>query len=561
MYDYGQMISQLHLIGLLPQTQLRLRLHLPKPDKPLPQSPYWDSSDAKLVVTIPFTADVRATTRKLAAVLVTLKRLGADTTLSGQPFALAWVLPEQLIATSYDAIANTAAAPTYAAFQSGWYLRVLQVWPKLQPQLQAAFGVHSGFNARVLGDANSAQGLVGVEWQQVPLLANTDTGSQTSSLLWLRAVLWGLLNNQLIDGLADWGQATILDQETVQVLRRFQPGARHQVPNFDDGVHLAGYPQLALDNQLKLAAALASGCAITVLDERAEVLQIDSAVIAGAATLNSQAAALAANAKPAQKALLGAAGLPVPAAAEYVNRQTALHDYATSYQDKAIVVKPSCGHDGLGVHVFMMPPTQAAFLAAYDAAAAYGSVLVEAYAKGAAYRLFVQDGQVQAALELTPANVVGDGRRTIAALVSHKNAKRPVGWQPVVLDDQATQVLAMQGFSGDSILPRGHQAFLRFASNTRFGADGYDVTDDLATGYAKLAVKAAQTLNLAVCGVDMMIPNLYQAYDPSKPGMAAILSVTATPALWPHAVAQMGTKRDLAPQLVAAVLAVSRAAR
>lgn len=561
MYDYGQMTKQLNLIGLLPQTQMRLRLRLSATTQRLPQSPYWTSTKEALVVTIPFTADLRATTRKLAAVLVTLKRLGVDTTLPRQPFALAWILPEQLFVTSYDAIANNADAPSYAAFKSGWYLRVLQVWPKLQPQLQAAFGVHDGFNAQVLGDVDSPSGLVGIQWQQVPLLANTDTGSQTSSLLWLRAALWGVLNNQLIDALPTWGQATIIDQETVQVLRRFQPGARHQVPNFDDGVHLAGYPQLTLDNQLKLAAALAGGHAIAVLDERAEVLQIDGAVIAGAATLNLQAAALAANAKPAQKALLGAAGLPVPPAAEYVNRQTALHDYATSYQDKAIVVKPSCGHDGLGVHVFMLPPTQAAFLAAYDAAAKYGSVLVEAYAKGAAYRLFVQDGQVQAALELTPANVVGDGRRTIAALVSHKNAKRPVGWQPVVLDDQASQVLAMQGFNGDTILPRGHQAFLRFASNTRFGADGYDVTDDLATGYSKLAVKAAQTLNLAVCGVDMMIPNLYQAYDPTKPAMAAILSVTATPALWPHAVAQMGTKRNLASQLVSAVLASSRRAR
>jgi D-alanine-D-alanine ligase-like ATP-grasp enzyme len=198
----------------------------------------------------------------------------------------------------------------------------------------------------------------------------------------------------------------------------------------------------------------------------------------------------------------------------------------------------------------MLPPSVDEFRQAFTQALQFGPVLIEAYAKGAAYRLFVQNQQVVAAMELTPANVVGDGRRSIAALVSHKNLRRPIAWQPVVLDEPAQAMLAAQGVTADQVVPRGHQVLLRATSNTRFGADGYDVTDDLDDGYKTLAVKAVQALGLDIAGVDMVIANLYRAYDPEKPGLADILSVTGTPAIWPHAVAQMGTKRDLATSLL-----------
>ncbi|MFD1484492.1 hypothetical protein ACFQ5J_04500 [Lacticaseibacillus baoqingensis] len=554
MYDYGQMIAELNLIGLLPQTQARLQVHLAPSAANLPSSPYWLSNAKEVLVTIPWSSDLRGITRQLTAVLASLRRAGVDTTLGAEPFTISWVLPETLFSRSYEVIATTKSAPDYLAFRNAWYVRFAQVWQKAQPQLQAHFGVSRGFELHLLGEAPQTQGIIGVQWQAVPLLANTDTGSQTQSLLWLRGALWGLLCNQLPAQLATWGPKVILDPETVSSLKRLQPGVKRQVPTLDDGVHLPGYPQLSLDSQLLLGAALATGHKIAVLDERSEVLQIEDHLVAGGATLNSAAAANAAASKLAQKALLATHGLPVAPAAMYLNLNAALHDFHTSYAHKAIAVKPICGQSGLGVAVFRLPPTEAAFAQAFAQAAAYGPVLVESYVPGASYRFFVQDGAVKAVMEMTPANVVGDGRRSVAALVSHKNARRPIGWQPVVLDDTAEAALASQGVTTETIPPRGHQVFLQTVSNARFGADGYDVTADIAAGYTDLAVQAAAALGLRIAGIDMVIPNLYQAYQADQNGMAVILSITPTPALWPHAVPQMGVKRQLASDLITSLL-------
>ncbi|WP_461213663.1 hypothetical protein [Lacticaseibacillus sp. GG6-2] len=555
MYDYGQMISQLGLIGLLPQTQAKLTLRLAATDAVLPASPYWHQTKAALDVTLPWDENLRTSTRMLAAVTTTLVRAGVDVTLQETPFTLDWALPEKLFERAYMAVQDSKDAPSYIAFRNGWYVRFVQVWPKFQAQLQAQFGVTHGFDLRLLGDDPDHKGILGMRWENVPIMANTDTGNQTQNLVWLRAAIWGVLANTMPAELNSWVQAQVLDEETLSVCARFTVGKRRQIQAPDDGLHLPGYPQLSLDSQLLVATALAAGRKVEVLNETAEVLRIDGRLIVGSAALNSQVAVATSRVRPAVKRLLGEAGLPTPGGAVYLTLRAALHDYHTSFTNKAIALKPTQGQDGDGVHVFMLPPTEKVFIAAFNDAAQYGPVLIEAYAKGAAYRLVVQDDQMIAALELTPANVVGDGRKSVAALVSHKNARRPLGWQPVVLDSVAENLLAAQGVSTDTIVPRGHQVFLRNESNTRFGSDGYDVTDDLAIGYADLAVQAVKAIGLRRAGVDMVIANLYADYDPQHSGQAAILGVTATPALWPHAVAQMGTKRNLATSLLAALLA------
>ena len=550
MYDYGKMIDQLNLVGLLPQTQLKMTVQLGPAAHNLPQSPYWHQEADHLMVTLPWSSDLRQTTRLLSAVFVTLERLGQNTELSANPFTLAWVLPEALIHTAFEVIAQSKQAPKYPDFHNGWYLRESLAWGKVQPQLQAMFGVSQGFDLTLLGEDVDTKGIVGLQMSAVPILANTSTGSQTTSLLWLQAALWGVLGNTLPAHLAEWGAPRILDPESVRVIEGMQAGLRRQIQAPDDGVHLAGFPQLALDAQLLLSAALKLGKKIAVLDDTTPVLQIDEQIMAGGALGNTHSATMLAKSKPATKAILAAHDLPTPAGAVYTNLPQALHDFHTSFAKKAIAVKPAIGRDGEGVRVFMLPPTENEFRQAFTQALQYGPVLIEAYAKGAAYRLFVQNQQVVAAMEVTPANVVGDGRRSIAALVSHKNLRRPLAWQPVVLDEPALAMLAAQGLSAEQVVPRGHQVLLRAASNTRFGADGYDVTDDLDAGYKALAVQAVQALGLEIAGVDMVIANLYQAYDPEKTGLAEILSVTGTPAIWPHAVAQMGTKRDLAKGLL-----------
>jgi hypothetical protein len=149
----------------------------------------------------------------------------------------------------------------------------------VQPQLQHKFGVAHGFDLTLLGENVETNGIVGLQMGSVPILANTSTGSQTTSLLWLQAALWGVLGNTLPDKLADWGTPRILDPESVRVIQGMQAGLRRQIQASDDGVHLAGFPQLNLDAQLLLSAALKLGKKIAVLDDTTPVLQIEALAI------------------------------------------------------------------------------------------------------------------------------------------------------------------------------------------------------------------------------------------------------------------------------------------
>lgn len=259
LYDYGKMIDQLNLVGLLPQTQLKMTVQLGPKTAKLPKSPYWRAQGDHLQVTLPWSSDLRQTTRLLSAVFVTLERLGQNTELGQNPFTLTWVLPEAFIHTAFEVIADTKNAPKYPEFHNGWYLRESLAWGKVQPQLQHKFGVAHGFDLTLLGENVETNGIVGLQMGSVPILANTSTGSQTTSLLWLQAALWGVLGNTLPDKLADWGTPRILDPESVRVIQGMQAGLRRQIQASDDGVHLAGFPQLNLDAQLLLSAALKLG--------------------------------------------------------------------------------------------------------------------------------------------------------------------------------------------------------------------------------------------------------------------------------------------------------------
>jgi cyanophycin synthetase len=149
--------------------------------------------------------------------------------------------------------------------------------------------------------------------------------------------------------------------------------------------------------------------------------------------------------KPRTNALLRSLGVPVPTGRTVQSAQEAWQ--AALEIGLPVVTKPEAGNEGKGVSVGL--ETEEQVRSGYDVAEACirsglfrGAVMVEHEIEGNQYRLVVVNGSLVAASQFRPAQVVGDGQRTIRELVEVVNSdprRRPRRgeWFPIVLDDAA----------------------------------------------------------------------------------------------------------------------------
>lgn len=143
--------------------------------------------------------------------------------------------------------------------------------------------------------------------------------------------------------------------------------------------------------------------------------------------------------KALAKALLRAASVPAPRGA--VVRSAVEAREAAKGLKAPLVTKPLDGNHGRGVTLGLESPE--AVETGFELAAQHGRrVIVEEQYQGRDFRVLVIDGKVVAVAERVPAQVVGDGRRTIRALVeaTNQDPRRGRGHEKVMtriaLDDQ-----------------------------------------------------------------------------------------------------------------------------
>ncbi|MBE1536011.1 cyanophycin synthetase [Actinomadura algeriensis] len=256
--------------------------------------------------------------------------------------------------------------------------------------------------------------------------------------------------------------------------------------------------------------------------------------------------------------LLADAGLPVPdgrVAASPAEALEALRDIGGP-----VVVKPVAGHQGEGVHVELTEPREvvAAFAAAAGGPGADGdgaAVIVESYVPGRDYRVLVVGGRVAAAAELTAARVVGDGAATVAELVARVNEDpargeghdRPL--TRLVLGPAELGLLARRGHGPATVPAAGETVWLRRNANLSTGGTSRDVTGEVHPDAAAMCVRAAGTVGMDVCGIDLRLPDI-AAPLPAEPGAAGILEVNAAPGLRMHLAPHEGEGRDVAGDIV-----------
>ncbi|HEM6081799.1 TPA: bifunctional glutamate--cysteine ligase GshA/glutathione synthetase GshB [Streptococcus suis] len=324
---------------------------------------------------------------------------------------------------------------------------------------------------------------------------------------------------------------------------------------------LKGYENMELSTQMILFDAIQLGLNVEILDEEDQFLKlwhgdhVEYIKNGNMTSKDNYVIPLAMANKVVTKKILDQAGFPVPAGAEFANKEDALRYYG-QVASSAMVVKPKSTNFGLGISIFQEPASLADYEKALDIAFAEDShVLVEEFVAGTEYRFFVLDGKCEAVLLRVAANVVGNGSSTIRELVDLKNQDPLRGHdhrsplEIINLGDIELLMLEQQGYTPDTVLPEGVQAFLRGNSNISTGGDSIDMTDQMDQSYKQLAADMATAMGAWACGVDLIIPDRTKPASKEEPNCTCI-ELNFNPAMYLHTYTYAGPGQSITPKIL-----------
>lgn len=255
--------------------------------------------------------------------------------------------------------------------------------------------------------------------------------------------------------------------------------------------------------------------------------------------------------KHAAKGLLTGHGVPVPAGEVFAAADLAQAEAYFTRMSGPACVKPARGKQGLCCTPWLRD--EAAFREAFlTAARSYPSIVVEEHLEGDQVRLFYVRPSVVGLRLDRPANVVGDGKQSIAELVAAKNEERrrraSPGAFPVLLDREAHRYLSQQGLGLDSRPAAGQRIFLRGTSNPTTGADTVDCRPILHPSYVRLVEDFCASLpEMRLAAVDMMMRD---ATQPAAPGNHWVLELNGAPGMTSFYFPWEGEPQDVAGALI-----------
>lgn len=284
---------------------------------------------------------------------------------------------------------------------------------------------------------------------------------------------------------------------------------------------LTAFDNMELSTQALLFDAIQKGLKIEILDERDQFISLQFGdhleyVKNGNMTSHdSYISPLIMENKVVTKKVLAKAGFNVPQSIEFTDVKSAVENFPL-FENRAVVIKPKSTNFGLGISIFQQGVTDRDdFAKAVEIAFREDKeIMVEDYLLGTEYRFFVLGDQTLAVLLRVPANVIGDGVHTVAELVAAKNdhplrgdgSRTPL--KKIALGDIEQLQLKEQGLTVDSIPTKDQLVQLRANSNISTGGDSIDMTDEMHVSYKEIAVGISKAMGAAVCGVDLIIPDL-----------------------------------------------------
>ena len=323
-----------------------------------------------------------------------------------------------------------------------------------------------------------------------------------------------------------------------------------------------GLEDMELSTQLLLREAVRRGVSIEILDQKENFVRlkkgenIQYVKQATKTSLDNYASILAMENKLVTKKILEEHEIRAPKGQEYTNAEAAKADFLF-HQGKPVVIKPNQTNFGLGITILKENTDEETFRRAVDIAFEHDTtILIEEFIAGKEFRIFVIGDEVVGILHRVPANVTGDGTKTIHELVELKNQDplRGKGYrtplEKIQLGEAEAMFLKLQNLDFDTIPASGEVVYLRENSNISTGGDSIDFTDDIPDSYKQIAVKAAKALNVVITGLDMIIPDVSaEATDDNY----AIIELNFNPAIHIHCHPFKGKNRKLNEKLMDAL--------
>lgn len=251
--------------------------------------------------------------------------------------------------------------------------------------------------------------------------------------------------------------------------------------------------------------------------------------------------------KEATKRILAASGAPVPRGTviNFLDDLEEAIEYVGGYP---IVTKPLDGNHGRGITIDIRTWEEAE--AGYEAARQVSrAIIVERYYVGRDHRVLVVDGKVVAVAERVPAHVVANGRSTIAELIEETNQdpNRGEGHDNILtkieLDRTSYQLLERQGYTLNSVPPKGTICYLRATANLSTGGSAVDRTDEIHPENIWLAQRVVKVIGLDIAGLDIVTTDISR---PLREVDGVIVEVNAAPGFRMHVAPSVGIPRNVA---------------
>ena len=325
---------------------------------------------------------------------------------------------------------------------------------------------------------------------------------------------------------------------------------------------LSAFDNMELSTQALLFDAIQKGLNIEILDERDQFISLQFGdhleyVKNGNMTSHdSYISPLIMENKVVTKKVLAKAGFNVPQSIEFTDVKSAVENFPL-FENRAVVIKPKSTNFGLGISIFQQGVTDRDdFAKAVEIAFREDKeIMVEDYLLGTEYRFFVLGDQTLAVLLRVPANVIGDGVHTVAELVAAKNdhplrgdgSRTPL--KKIALGDIEQLQLKEQGLTVNSIPAKDQLVQLRANSNISTGGDSIDMTDEMHASYKEIAVGISKAMGAAVCGVDLIIPDLKQPAEPSLHSWG-VIEANFNPMMMMHIFPFSGQSRRLTMNVI-----------
>lgn len=238
------------------------------------------------------------------------------------------------------------------------------------------------------------------------------------------------------------------------------------------------------------------------------------------------------------------AGIPVPKGGVARSERRALKIFRRI--GKPAIAKPSVGSGSR--HTTIHIETEDELLAAFHKARELSPwVVIEEELAGPVFRATVIDGKLVGVVRRDPAQVTGDGRRTIAELVREENL-HPLRQGPifskVAIDKETEKELNRQKMTLASVPPRGAIVTLQQKINWHLGGTTTEVTDDVHPENARLFEKVAAFLRDPIVGIDFIIGDISGPWQDQK--RCGVIECNSLPFIDNHHYLFAGKPRDAA---------------